>query len=193
MFIKRTKIILLIILITSIIIALVVLKKDLFEKKGEVETSIEIKEDLKSNSNIIKDVNYTTTDIDGNEYIINASQGEIDYNNSNTIYLTNVNAQIRLQNSEIITIISDYGKYNSENYDTIFSKNVIINYLDNKILSEYLDFSFGRNSMIISKNVVYTNLENKLKADVIEINIKTKDTKIFMYENQKQVNIESKN
>ena len=193
MFIKRTKIILLIILITSIIIALVVLKKDLFEKKGELETSIEIKEDLKSNSNIIKDVNYTTTDIDGNEYIINASQGEIDYNNSNTIYLTNVNAQIRLQNSEIITIISDYGKYNSENYDTIFSKNVIINYLDNKILSEYLDFSFGRNSMIISKNVVYTNLENKLKADVIEINIKTKDTKIFMYENQKQVNIESKN
>ena len=36
--------------------------------------------------------------------------------------------------------------------------------------------------MIISRNVVYTNLENILKADVIEINIKTKDTKIFMYE-----------
>ena len=47
--------------------------------------------------------------------------------------------------------------------------------------------------MIISKNVIYTNLENILKADVIEINLKTKDTKIFMYENEKKVNIKSKN
>ena len=36
-------------------------------------------------------------------------------------------------------------------------------------------------------------LENILKADVIEINIKTKDTKIFMLENNKKVNIKSKN
>ena len=40
--------------------------------------------------------------------------------------------------------------------------------------------------MIISKDVTYTNLENILKADVIEINLKTKDTKIFMYENEKK-------
>ena len=36
--------------------------------------------------------------------------------------------------------------------------------------------------MIISKNVVYTNTENMLKADVVEMNIKTKDTKIFMHD-----------
>ena len=29
-------------------------------------------------------------------------------------------------------------KYNSDNFDTIFTKNVIINYLDNKINGEYL-------------------------------------------------------
>ena len=33
--------------------------------------------------------------------------------------------------------------------------------------------------MIISRDVIYSNLENILKADVIEINIKTKDTKIL--------------
>ena len=43
--------------------------------------------------------------------------------------------------------------------------------------------------MIVSRNVIYTNLENILKADVIEMNIKVKDTKIFMYENEKKVNI----
>ena len=46
--------------------------------------------------------------------------------------------------------------------------------------------------MIISKNIIFTNQENILKADVIEMNIKTKDTKIFMYENNKKVNIKSK-
>ena len=65
--------------------------------------------------------------------------------------------------------------------------------MDNKINGEYLDFSLKRNSMIISKNVIYTNLENILTADVIEKNIKTKYTKIYMYENEKKVNIKSKN
>ena len=47
--------------------------------------------------------------------------------------------------------------------------------------------------MIISRNVIYTNLENILKADVVEINIETKDTKIFMYDSKDKVNIKSKN
>ena len=46
--------------------------------------------------------------------------------------------------------------------------------------------------MMISKDVTYTNLENMLKADLIEMNIKTKDTKILMYEKNKKVNIKSK-
>ena len=47
--------------------------------------------------------------------------------------------------------------------------------------------------MIISKNVVFNDLMNILEADVIEMNLKTKDTKIFMYEKDKQVNIKNSN
>ena len=65
--------------------------------------------------------------------------------------------------------------------------------MENKITSEYLDLSLARNSMIISRNVIYTNLNNILKGDVIEINIKTKDTLIFMYEENKKINIKNKN
>ena len=129
--------------------------------------------DIIYKSNIIEDVEYNTKDLDGNEYIIRAKQGEIEFSNSNIIFLTKVNAIIKLIDSEQITIVSDYGKYNSENFD-IFFKNIIINYLDNKINGEYLDFSLKRNSMIISKNVIYSNLENILTADVIEMNIKNK-------------------
>ena len=99
---------------------------------------------------------------------------------------------IELSNSNNIKIFSDYGKYNSSNFDTIFSKNVTVNYIDNKITGEYLDFSLKRGNMIISKNVVYSNKENILKADVIDINIETKDTKIFMLDIKDKVNIKSK-
>ena len=164
-----------------------------FFKSKKIEKINKSEEESVYNLNIIKDVKYNTKDNDGNEYIINALQGEIEYSNPNIIFLTKVNALIYLKNSAQITIVSDYGKYNSKNLDTIFSKNVIINYLDNKITGEYLDFSLQRNSMVISRNVVYKNLENILIADVVEINIKTKDTKIFMYEKNKKVKVKSKN
>ena len=134
--------------------------KKFFEKKETISSNVSLPEENISNSNIIENVNYTSKDTQGNEFIINASKGEIDYSNSNILYLTNVYAIIKLKNSEKITISSDYGKYNSDNYDTIFSKNVIIKYLNNKITGEYLDLSLERNLMIISKKVTYNNLNN---------------------------------
>jgi len=153
----------------------------------------DVKEEFQTNSNIIKDVKYVSKDSKGNEYIIQALEGEIDYSNPNIIFLKNVKALINLRDSNSIIVSSKFGKYNLDNYDTIFSKNVVIDYLNHKVTGEYLDFSLDRNSMIISKKVVYTNLKNILKADVIEINIETKDTKIFMYENSKSVNLKSIN
>ena len=180
-------------IILCFIVVLIVINSKIFEKK---DTTLIKPQELESevySSNKIKDVKYTTKDADGNEYIITATEGEIDYSNTNIIYLTNLKAKIKLIGSDDILITSDYGKYNSGNFDTIFSKNVIINYLNNKITGEYLDFSLERNSLLMTKKVVYTNLENILKADAVEMNLKTKDTKIFMYENQKKVNIKSIN
>ena len=93
-----------------------------FKEVKEKNITTDNSEDVIYNSNIIKDVNYTTKDADGNEYIINSLQGEIDYSDSNIIYLTKVNALIKLKDSDNVTISSDYGKYNSENFDTIFQK-----------------------------------------------------------------------
>ena len=46
--------------------------------------------------------------------------------------------------------------------------------------------------MMLSRNVTYKNLANNLEADVIEMNIKTKDVKIFMYDKNKKVKIQNK-
>ena len=187
---KRGKIAFIILIFIS---SLVLVYANFFKKIETVQIEPMREESEIYSSNIIKNVKYTTKDAEGNTYTITASEGEIDYTNSNIIYLTNVSALIELVNLESISISSKYGKYNSKNFDTIFSKNVIINYLDNNIIGEYLDFSIDRNSMLISRKVVYTSLDNILKADAIEMNIKTKDIKIFMYEKQKKVNLKNKN
>ena len=163
------------------------------KKNKSVEVDDKVEEQQISKSNIINDVNYSSKDAKGNEYIVKASIGEIDYDKTNIIYLTNVKAYINLKNKETIKIVSNFGKYNIENFDTIFSKNVMIDYLENKIKSEYLDFSLERKSMIISKKVIYTNIKRELKADVIEIDLETRDTKIYMLENQNKVKIINKN
>ena len=97
------------------------------------------------------------------------------------------------EKNETITVVSDFGKYNTINYNTIFSQKVKIEYLDNEITGDYLDFSMIKNLLIISKNVVYTNPTNILKADVVELDTITKNTKIFMHNAKHQVNIESRN
>ena len=118
---------------------------------------LKLVEEKIESSNIIEDVSYSAKDTKGNEYFLKASEGTIDQNESNFIFLKSVNAIINLKNYKLIEISSDFGKYNINNYDTIFSKNVIITYLDNKITGDYLDFSWDKNLMIISKDVILEN------------------------------------
>ena len=164
------------------------------KEKNNQNLNLEVEKESSTNSNIIKDIKYSSKDIKGNEYIILADEGEIDLDNNDIIFLKNVKAFINLmEKNEAITVVSDFGKYNTINYDTIFSQNVKIQYQDNTITSDYLDFSMKKNLLIISKNVVYTNPNNILKADVVQLDTITKDTKIFMHNSKDKVNIESLN
>ncbi len=157
------------------------------------EKNIELIEEKIESANIIQDVSYSAKDTKGNEYFLKANEGTIDKNQSNLIFLKSVKGIINLKDYELIEISSNLGKYNINNYDTIFSKNVVISYLDNKIKGDYLDFSLDKKLMIVSKDVTIKNNKNSLSADVVEIDIETKDLKIFMYEEDKKVNFKSLN
>ena len=167
----------------------------LIEKKKKIDLvekeNVEIIEEKIESSNIIEDVSYSAKDAKGNEYFLKASEGTIDQSESNFIFLKSVSAIINLKNYKLIEISSDFGKYDINNYDTIFSKNVMITYLDNLITGDYLDFSLDKNLMLISRDVVLKNNENSLHADAIEMDIKKGDIKIFMYEDSKKVNIKT--
>jgi lipopolysaccharide assembly outer membrane protein LptD (OstA) len=169
-----------------------------FFNENKIENKIENNslndsEQTEAVSNIIKEISFSSKDEEGNEYILKAEEGEIDLLNDKIIYLKKITAKIILDNSEDIIIVSDFGEYNIENYDTIFSGNILIKYLDNKITSNYMEFSLRKNLMTITKNVVYSNKDNVLKADAVEFKTDIKKVNIYMYDNSEKVKIIGKN
>ena len=149
-----------------------------------------INENQNSTSTYIDNINYVSTDAKGNKYQIAAKHAEIKIENSDVMFLKEVVAFIFIEDSDTVKITSNFGKYNSKNYDTIFSENVIVIYPGHKITGEYLDFSFLSNLGTFTTNVVYIGKKTNLFADKIEMNLTTKDTKIFMNDTEKKVLIE---
>ena len=161
-----------------------------FEDVKETRAIEKIDENQNSTSAYIDDINYISADAKGNKYQITAKQAEIKVENSDVMFLKDVVSFVYIKDSDTVKITSDFGKYNSKNYDTIFSENVIVIYPGHKITGEYLDFSFLSNLGTFSENVVYTGEKTNLFADKIEMNLTTKDTKIFMNDIGKKVLIE---
>ena len=186
---KKTLIQVLMVLLIVVISLLFYLKyfnkipKDFGEKITSKKTDVS----KNSTSTYIDNINYVSSDDKGNKYQITAGQAEIGVEDSDTMFLENVIAYVFMKDSDTVKITSDFGKYNSKNYDTIFSKNVIIIYPSHKITGDYADFSFLNNLGTISRNVVYTGDKTNLFADKLEMNLTTKDTKIFMHSNNTKV------
>ena len=158
-----------------------------FEDGKETPVIEKIDENQNTTSTYINDINYVSSDAKGNKYQITAKQAEIKTENSDVMLLRDVVAYIFIKDSDTIKITSNLSKYNTKNYDTIFSENVIVIYPGQKITGEYLDFSFLNNLGTFTTNVIYTGEKTNLFADKIEVNLITKDTKIFMIDSEKKV------
>ena len=143
-------------------------------------------------TNYLENINYIS-EVGENKYEITSNRAKIKIDEPDIMFLENVTAFITLKNSNTIKVTSDFGKYNSKNYDTIFSKNVIATYPDYKITGELLDFSFLNNIGTFSTNIVYVGNKTKMFADKIEVNLANNDTKIFMLDQSKKVIIEGVN
>ena len=168
-----------------------------FYKKKEVEKIYNLPNEqniiLENNSNLIKDVTYSAKDINGNEYIVKAKEGRISESNKEIIFLRDIKALVILIDGSHVNIIAKYADYNLLNYDTVFKEDVTLDYLDNKLKANYLEFSLQKNLILMSENIIFNNPENIIKADVLEIDIRNKDTKIYMYNKDKKVNIKKLN
>ena len=162
-----------------------------YKKDNKVEIiNAEYTEEItvgKNSSNLINNIKYSSTDLKGNKYEINSLTGEIDITNPDVIMMTDVTAKITLITSEIINISSKYAKYNSDNFESNFTKNVVVTHLNNKINCDNMDLSLEISKLIFYNNVIYRSDLMNLKADKAEIDLKTKNSKIFMNNKLKKV------
>ena len=140
---------------------------------------------IKTGNNLIKNLEYLSTDKNGNKYLITAEYGEISNTNNNIILMKNVNSQIDFIKRETVYLSSDFAKYNVLSLETNFNKNVILEYTEHKINSENIDLSFKENFAWVYNNIVYKGPTNQFFADRLEIDLLTKNSKVFMYDNKK--------
>lgn len=159
-------------------------KEEILSK--EIESTEKNKEEF---SNLTQNIEFTTNSKKGHNYRLFAKTGETDFDNPDVIFLTGVKAIIKGRNNLLVNIESDFGKYNSKNHDTVFSKNVVITESINKINSDYLDLSLENNLATMSGNVVFKNLTTKMNADRVNLNLENKEAIIFMNDNSKKINI----
>jgi len=186
----KKKILLQLLLLTFIALVLIstfflYFKKDTEMPKQEIlEAEVSISES-QNFSNVMRDIKYQSTDLKNNTYEITSEYGVINKENTDAIYMTNVKAYIYLKDKNPVLITSKYALYNSINYETYFSENVILTFEINKLTSENLDFSFEKNIANAYNNVIYSNPDITSYADKLEIDLITKDSRIFMDDDSK--------
>lgn len=140
-------------------------------------------------NNLMSNIKYVAADKIGNEYIVKSKLAEFDPNQPNLILMEEVEGVIQFTNSSPILITSDKAIYNKLNHDTKFFENVLAVYDDHKISSQNLELFFDKNLASISKKIIYKNLNTELRADRIEIDLVTKNSKVFMNKKTKKVKV----
>ena len=154
---------------------------------------LDIKESDDKKNNLIKNLKYKIQYDDKTMYNITADSSELKYENGvEIVAMQIVTAIITDENNTTITVTSDKAIYNNTNYNTQFSDNVKIVYLDHIILSEKMDINFDENIANIYDNVFYEGIQGTMKSDNIKINLISKNIEIFMKESNDKVKIVSK-
>ena len=158
-------------------------KKTSFTNQKQIAISEKTKKEVLGN--VIKDIEYKSEDEQGNSYVIRSKKGEFKDKNPNLIFMTNVEAVIKLKDKTIIRLTSLNANYNILDNNTNFFNNVNLDYLTHKITADNIDVFFRDSKVEAYNNLVYINLDLSLIADKVEIDLITKNSKIFMLNNEK--------
>ena len=178
-----------------IIISIIFYKVYLSEnKQSKVEPEITKEQEITNPvNNLIKNLKYEVKLDNQNQYIISSDLSEINYETGIEMVRMQKVTAILIDNKNIpLVITSEQAIYNNSNYNTKFSQNVLVEYLDNTITSNKMDVDFNNNLITIYENVEYDGIQGKVVADSIKINLITKKVEIYMYNNNDSVEVTTK-
>ena len=162
----------------------------LYEEQNKVEKSLsKINKNIieKTDTDKIEDLNYSSTDENGNIYEIFSKTGIIDKEDINILYLKEVKAVIKIKNSGVINLYSDFAKYNKSSLDTHFYQNVKLKFKDHNLNSGNVYLNYITKKIKIADNINYYDKGNKMTADIIEYDLVTKISKVYMLDKTKTI------
>ena len=164
--------------------------EEIKEAKNE---NVNVKKKIKKNkpeiNNLVKDIEYLTTDKNGNKYKILATSGRTNSENKNILDLDDVRGVITSDKRSAVYIVSDFAEYNSSNLNSNFYQNVVVNFEDKEITCDYFDVDMKTNIAKAYNNVVVTDPGSIMKAGKIILNIETKVIDINPKNNENEVTI----
>ena len=177
---------LILILVSTIVYIIYFTENKETQKKPEI---INEKQSSKTKNNLIKNLKYEVRFDQDNQYIITADLSEITYDNNVELVSMQKVVAIFIDKNNIPTVItSDKAIYNNSNYNTNFSENIRIEYLDNIIFADKMDLDFNKDIIKIYENINYQGAQGTIKTDNIYIDLITK--KIDIYMDNKSDNVE---
>ena len=175
------------------------IKNNVNENKKVEETKKILSENIKSKKkikpdkpeidNIVKDIEYLTTDKNGNKYKILATSGRTNSEDKNILDLDDVRGIITSNERSTVYIVSDFAEYNSQNLNSSFYQNVVVNYEDKEITCDYFDVDMKTNIAKAYNNVVVKDPKSIMKAGKIILNIETKVININPDNDKKKVSL----
>ena len=187
----RKKIFIQILLLLLVFLIIFSVYQIYFKNFSDQEIALVEEENKDEKSNLVN-ITYESVDSAGKKYIINAETGTLDEKNPDLIYMSKVNAKIILLDGSIVYISSLKAEYNTVNYDTKFLNDTKLNFLENDIYCNNLNIFFKDNLLEAYNELIYKNLDIILFADKIEIDLLTKSSKIFNFDDTK-VKIKKRN
>ena len=172
------------------------------QKKNSTNKNEEKREKVISNEgqNLIKDIKYTSNNTRGDIYEIIADYGETSLEDPDLMFLTNVTGNIIFEKKENIKLISNFANFNTKTFETTFLNNVEVKrgkeiitgnelYLILDVSEEIIKNNpkIDQNLIRMSYNVLFESPGYTLKADILEIDLISKNMKIFMHNKTKKV------
>lgn len=187
------KVIQILIILLIILISYLVLNIYFFDKKDisdlDLNENLVIEEDNLNFDNVMENLEYKSSDKSGNNYIIKAKKGKVNFEKENLLILEDVYGEIKLVGKSTIYIYSNFAQYNRNNFDTRFYQNVLVNYEDKRFNCDNLDLFFKDNFGSMYNNVVFVDENTQINADQVNMNLLNGDINIKMFQEEKKIKI----
>ena len=183
-----------------------------FYKSNEINKDFKTSKNSKVNNVVsssevqstIENLEYTSSNNNGDIFELYADYGEPSIEDPDLMFLKNVRAKIIFVDKNNINLISDFANFNTKTFETLFINNVKITRLDEIVTGNELylvleneidlqqDNKKEQNLLRMSHNIFFQKPGYNLKADILEIDLITKNLKIFMDDKIKKVTANSK-